>query len=69
MAQYTNSVHIALNSNKTEMFINFSQDSVNSENEKVTVPVSDIIIRSDVAEALANMMLELLHRDYQDKTK
>ena len=62
MAQYTNNIHIALNANKTEMFINFSLDSVNSDNEKVTAPVSDIILRSDMAESMATMILQLLHR-------
>ncbi len=66
MTQYTNNVHVTLNGNKTELFINFSLDSINNSNEKITIPVADLIMRSDFAEALANLILDLLHKDQKE---
>ncbi|MCC8074641.1 MAG: hypothetical protein LIO95_01635 [Clostridiales bacterium] len=59
MAQYTNNVKITMNPTKTEVFFNFSQDTVNASNEKETAPVADLVMTGELAQKIIIMLSTL----------
>ena len=63
MSQYTNAVHVAVNENNTEVFINFSVTSVDAENNQTVEPVSSLVMTGDLAAQLATIIANVMKLD------
>ena len=65
MVQYTNNAKVTINPSRTEVFMSFSQDTLNENNTKDSTPIDDLVMTGELAKKLMVMLATLLSEPQQ----